>query len=409
MIANGAMVCEPPEGESKEGRHSFVVTPVYDDNNRVIAVLGAMEFGDVGYNEIIRKCCASEIETTMFADDGRVFAHSSYPGGTPDRITHENRYTAAAAIALTATQESSAVPHHGVILRPYCNQSGRWVFGAWRWDSRANYGILVERAAVPRLALLATCGVALVTLATATRSVCRKRGKVRLDANDLGDRYHIRHQIGEGRFSRVFEAVDSVLERKIAVKILKTECRNSTSVAKFAFDAHLASQFGHPSIVHMYDFGVSCGGHPYLAMEYVPGKTLGLIVEEEKGLSPARSVQLSMKICEGLIRAHRQQLSHGDISPNNVMVCEDDGVEFVKILDFGLSSLLSHHGSVRPLQRIGTPHFTPPEVLIGHHGNSPAGDVYSLGAVMFFMVTGTLPFDGHSPSGGDSCSCSRDA
>src|ERR1700722_15849214 len=206
-------------------------------------------------------------------------------------------------------------------------------------------------------------------------------------------RYEVLGTLGCGATSRVDKARDTVLGRTVALKTLVHSFGAPTEQKQFLREAQIVSQLSHPAIVNLYDVGVEDGNVAYLVMEYVPGKTLQQVLAESTGPMPiARACAWISDLAGALHRAHRSGVIHGDIKPANILVTEDGKV---KLSDFGIARFATQvSGSGKMM---GTPAYLSPEQILGEPQNTRS-DMFSLGIVLYQMVTGVAPFDGSSVS-----------
>jgi eukaryotic-like serine/threonine-protein kinase len=206
----------------------------------------------------------------------------------------------------------------------------------------------------------------------------------------FADRYEIRSRLGIGGMAEVVLARDTALGRLVALKLLAPALAGDPAfVERFRREATAIAALNHPSVVVIYDHGVA-DGQPYIAMEYVPGRTLKQLITEGAPLTPADAVAYACQTLDGLSAAHAVGIVHRDIKPQNLIV-RDDGT--LKVADFGVAlsadaTVLTQHGSV-----IGTAEYLSPEQARGEIA-TPASDLYSVGIVLFEMLAGALPFTG---------------
>jgi serine/threonine-protein kinase len=195
----------------------------------------------------------------------------------------------------------------------------------------------------------------------------------------------------------VYAARHDLLKRPTAVKLLKPSRSTDEMTARFEREAQLASQLSHPNMVEIYDYGRASDGSLYYAMEYLEGETIGKLVLESGPLPVARAIHCLRQVCAGLAEAHGKGMVHRDVSPTNIMVCHYGGeYDFAKILDFGLVKRVSEpnsHTITRTLRILGTPLYMAPERLRDPADVDARADIYAVGAVAFFMVTGRKVFD----------------
>lgn len=211
----------------------------------------------------------------------------------------------------------------------------------------------------------------------------------------LDKRYELLEHIGSGGMAEVYKAKDLILERLVAVKILNSQYAGDTEfVQRFHREARGAARLSHPNIVGVYDVGEDDGRH-YIVMELVEGQTLKNMIAEKGKLDVEEALHIAKKIAAALEMAHKNNLVHCDIKPHNILVTANGAV---KVADFGIaravsSSTLTYNDTV-----VGSVHYFSPEQAKGT-AITPKSDVYSLGVVLYEMLTGQLPFDGSTPVG----------
>jgi eukaryotic-like serine/threonine-protein kinase len=210
--------------------------------------------------------------------------------------------------------------------------------------------------------------------------------------NLLNNRYQLVSQHGSGGMSVIYRAIDLALGRQVAVKILRPSLTSDpTFLQRFRQEARNVANLQHPNIVTVHDVGQDGNTH-YIVMELIEGDDLKKSIRAEAPFAIDRALDIAIKICAGIGYAHRAQLVHADVKPQNVLLV---GTDNVKVTDFGIAQALA---SVDPNERQkvvwGSPHYFSPEQAQGKHP-TPASDVYSIGIVMFEMLTGRLPFMGN--------------
>ena len=198
------------------------------------------------------------------------------------------------------------------------------------------------------------------------------------------DRYRLDAKIGEGGMAVVYRGYDLILRRQVAVKVLRPKfSADAAFVDRFDFEAQAAAKLSHPNIVTTHDVGKVDGDH-YIVEEYVPGETLGTLIARQGRLPESVAVRYARQICAALAAAHRQELLHRDIKPSNILITRED---VVRVTDFGIAHAVGEDADVV----LGSLPYCPPEALLGEPV-SEASDLYSLGAVLYEMVTGVRPF-----------------
>ncbi len=215
-----------------------------------------------------------------------------------------------------------------------------------------------------------------------------------LEGKLLGNRYEIIEKIGNGGMATVYKATDKILKRNVAVKILRDEFTTDDEfIKRFEVEAQSAARLTHPNIVSIYDVGVEDNLH-YIVMELIQGKTLKEIILEEKGPLPWKwSVNVAIQIASALETAHRNNIIHRDIKPHNIIITEDG---IAKVTDFGIAKAVSNSTITAFGTTIGSVHYFSPEHARGGFTDAKS-DLYSLGVVLYEMVTGRVPFDADTP------------
>ena len=215
-----------------------------------------------------------------------------------------------------------------------------------------------------------------------------------LEGKLLGNRYEMIEKVGNGGMATVYKAMDKVLKRNVAVKILRDEFTTDEEfIRRFEAEAQSAARLTHPNIVSIYDVGKE-GNLYYIVMELIQGKTLKEIIIEEKGPLPWKwSVNVAIQIASALEMAHRNNIIHRDIKPHNIIITEDG---IAKVTDFGIAKAVSNSTITAFGTTIGSVHYFSPEHARGGFTDAKS-DLYSLGVVMYEMVTGRVPFDADTP------------
>ena len=209
----------------------------------------------------------------------------------------------------------------------------------------------------------------------------------------LGNRYELIQKIGVGGMATVYKANDHVLNRYVAVKILRDEFTTDNEfVRRFNTEAQAAARLTHPNIVSIYDVGNE-GNVYYIVMELIQGKTLKEIIDEEGTISWKWATNIAIQIAMALEMAHRNNIIHRDIKPHNIIITED-GV--AKVTDFGIAKAVSNSTITAFGTTIGSVHYFSPEHARGGFTDAKS-DIYSLGVVMYEMLTGRVPFDADTP------------
>lgn len=205
----------------------------------------------------------------------------------------------------------------------------------------------------------------------------------------LGGRYLLKDKVGTGGMATVFRAQDQVLDRTVAVKIMLPQyAGDATFAARFKQEAQAAAGLSSPYIVGVYDWGKD-GDTYYIVMEYLRGTDLKSGIKSHGALDPKKVAQIGSQISSALSVAHKHEIIHRDIKPQNIMVLPDGNI---KVMDFGIARAKNSH-LTQDNNVLGTAHYVSPEQTRGQD-LGPTSDIYSLGVVMYECATGRVPFDG---------------
>lgn len=405
LVQNGAMVQDSPKGISDYPTHSYAFAPIRDESGRVIAVLAAMEFAQSGYGEIIQTGSLSpDLLVTLINDDGRIVSSSD---GIDSKVT---RPTIASSQSLTRIASALlgnelANQNSGAVLEPYLNHRGRYVVGVWSWvPAGSPTGVIVERDAsraywsyhwLNSFMILGLCCIAGPPLYFLAPWLWRaSQGEFAT----LDPRYQLIEQIGQGGFSRVYRAKDLRLDREVAIKVLSNDDSDGNSLRRFKREIRILAALTHPATIRVFDSGTCENDVPYFVMELVQGLTLAQLVEQRGRQTEEFALAMMHDICHSLSEAHDAGLVHRDLKPHNIMVSRIGTPEqFFKVLDFGLGkSLPTSNDEQRSTtgQIAGTLQFMAPECILSPDDVGPASDVYSLGAVMLYLLSGQQAFAG---------------
>jgi eukaryotic-like serine/threonine-protein kinase len=213
----------------------------------------------------------------------------------------------------------------------------------------------------------------------------------------IGGRYRLEAEIGRGGMSTVYRAFDTVLERPVAIKLMHREiAADSDQLERFRREARAVAQLNHPNVVTVIDAGEESspeGSTPYIVLEYVDGETLKEVIRREAPLEIPQALAYAIEIARALGAAHECQIVHRDVKPQNILVSEEGGA---KITDFGIARSLTEEGLTVAGRVLGTTDYVSPEQALGHPVTGQS-DLYSLGVVLYEMLTGEVPFHGETP------------
>jgi serine/threonine protein kinase/tetratricopeptide (TPR) repeat protein len=209
----------------------------------------------------------------------------------------------------------------------------------------------------------------------------------------FAERYQIIEELGKGGMGKVYRVLDKKLKEEIALKLIKPEiASDKKTVERFSNELKIARKIGHKNVARMFDLNEEQGTH-YITMEYVRGEDLKKLIRKIGQLSAGQAIPIAKQICEGLGEAQRLGVVHRDLKPQNVMVDEDGNA---RIMDFGIARSLESKGITGAGVMLGTPEYMSPEQVEGKEVGQ-SSDIYSLGVILYEMVTGRVPFEGDTP------------
>ena len=229
-------------------------------------------------------------------------------------------------------------------------------------------------------------------------SVGEGRGADPLIGQTIDGRYIIEALLGEGGMGTVYAARHAIIDKRVAIKVLRKEAAaDESSAQRFIIEAKAASKIGHQNIVDITDFGVLPAGNAYFVMEFLDGPTLGRLVHDLKQLPPARAIAICIQASRGLAAAHEKSIIHRDLKPENIFALEKDGTpDFVKIVDFGIAKDVKAGKRLTAVGMVlGTPEYMSPEQATGQETDHRV-DQYALGCILYELLTGDVPFKGEN-------------
>jgi eukaryotic-like serine/threonine-protein kinase len=402
----------------------FALVPILGENEDVEAALMLRGHGLAeSFTELFDKWAKLQSsETYLVSDRGALITNSRY-GDALDRLslaTSESKVLVYdPGVNLLAGKKSNYTPmawsptfsarqvtsgNNGMSVDGYRNYVGMEVVGAWRWLADHRLGLTVEQhaddafaiAKSARNAILLLTGLFALSMATVGLLMSRRLGRGSMsNISDVGP-YQMQELLGEGGMGRVYLAEHALLCRQSAVKVLSGNDIDLSVINRFEREVQLASQLTHPNTIAIYDFGRDKDGKFYYAMEYINGAHLGQLVDYAGPIHPGRSIFLLRQLCRALSEAHQAGVVHRDIKPQNIMVCNRGGEpDFVKLFDYGLVKAfapgVSHGNTSQTRIVVGTPRFMAPERLNSPWLADPRVDIYSVGAVAYYLLTGKLP------------------
>ncbi|HEY5914190.1 MAG TPA: serine/threonine protein kinase [Verrucomicrobiae bacterium] len=313
------------------------------------------------------------------------------------------------ALRLTKLAAAAVMGDDGTDVHGYRNYRGVEVVGAWAWLPDYRMGVatevatseafktqnLLRQAFFVMFALLVLSGAAIFgfTLLFERLQASVRTGMVAV--RQLGQ-YVLLQEIGRGATGMVYRARHAVLRRPVAIKLLSPEMTNEATAARFEHEVQITSQLTHPNTVAVYDYGRTPEGLFYYAMEYLTGINLDNLVRQFGPQPEGRVIHILRQVCGSLAEAHQVGLIHRDIKPANIVLTRRGGMcDVVKVLDFGLVKTRQPGPADKGLANaiVGTPHFISPEAVRDPAHVDARSDLYSVGAVGFWLLTGSTLFD----------------
>lgn len=317
---------------------------------------------------------------------------------------------------LTSLVRNAAAGGRGKEVKEVRDYRGVPVVGAWEWLPDHQFGVITkldaEEAFKPLrslrliflilLLLCILCGIGLFLFSYFNIVLRRRMEGVALEAKELGQ-YTLVKKIGEGGMGLVYQARHALLRRDTAVKLLLPDNANEKAIRRFEREAQLSCRLVHPNTVRIFDYGRTPAGIFYYAMEFIDGVNLRELIQTEGRLSEGRVIHILQQVCASLSEAHEAGLVHRDIKPANVILCNrgDMAEDMVKVLDFGLAKSYQDYAKVsaevsHSLTIAGTPQFISPEAVSLPDQVDHCSDIYAVGALGYYLLTGENVFNGES-------------
>ena len=330
------------------------------------------------------------------------------PGGDLTR-GYKIENTNSATESLTRFVAEALDGNDGVDLIPSRDYRGVPVIGAWRWLPQLGIGVVTQIDAteafqslrvlqfifIALFLLLVLCAVVLFVFSYANLTWRRKLGEAELKLKQLGQ-YTLGEKIGEGGMGVVYRARHALMRRDTAVKLLLPDRADAAAVERFEREVCLTCQLTHPNTIQVYDYGRTPDGIFYYAMELLAGLNLHDLVSRFGPQPEGRVIPILTQVCESLAEAHARGLVHRDIKPSNIFLCDRGGVlDWVKVLDFGLVREYRKRSDAAGDEQefAGTPSFMPPEAIKNSAAADPRSDLYAVGAIGYFLLTGKPVFE----------------
>jgi hypothetical protein len=419
-----------------------VAAPVRDSTNIVIGALAMIIDPDKEFSRILSVARSGESgETYAFDQTGLMISHSRFdpqlkelglldatnissalnlrlrdPGGDLTKGFQPTNSDAATNLLMSLV--ASAVDGEDTVqLEPSRDYRGVPVVGASCWLPEFGFGVATQIDAdeayrplrvlqlvfVVLILFLLLCATGLFVFSYANLTWRRRLSEAELKLKQLGQ-YTLEEKIGEGGMGVVYRARHALLRRDTAVKLLLPDRADPASIARFEKEVRLTCQLTHPNTIQVYDYGHTPDGIFYYAMEFLRGLNLHDLIARYGPQPEGRVIHILAQVCDSLAEAHALGLIHRDIKPGNVFLCSRGGVpDCVKVLDFGLvrefrADDLPQKNSARENVIEGTPWFTPPEAIHGSTQIDPRSDLYAVGVLGYYLLTGQYIFDAESIS-----------
>ena len=434
LAASRPFAHEGNVGQRTEGPTMFVAAPVRSTNDAIIAVISLRMKPESEFSSIFSVASMGQTgESYAFDRSGLMLTATRFdpelktlglipPGHGRTAILNlklldpeeELRPGEKAAKPpnqrnLTRMATSATMGNNDFDVRGYRNYRGMEVVGAWAWLHDYGMGVASEqsvgeafetlyvlrRAFLVLFVLLLASGGTLFGFTVLVERLQTAARQSALAARHLGQ-YALVQEIGRGANGMVYRARHSLLRRPVAIKLLSPDMTNETNTARFEHEVQMTSQLTHPNTVAIYDYGHTPEGLFYFAMEYLGGIDLDQLVWKFGAQPEGRVIHILRQVCGSLSEAHRIGLIHRDVKPANIILTRRGGVcDLVKVLDFGLVKAVNLRAAVgmQPRAVVGTPHFMSPEAVERPESVDGRSDLYSLGAVGYWLLTGKTIFE----------------
>jgi tRNA A-37 threonylcarbamoyl transferase component Bud32 len=439
----GQIVASPPfpsvvllkdeQGRMRTGVPTmFVCAPVRDANLQVIAALGLRIRPEKEFTRILQLGQFGESGETYAIDKNGLFVSNSrfddsliMLGLLPDSDSVESILTISARdpggnllagyrpdvrrskLPLTKAADAVVAGEAGIDLEGYRDYRGVPVVGAWQWMPKYNIGIIteVDRAEAFRpliilqwaffsmFGLLLASSVAIFAFTILVARMQREAQKAAIEAKHLGQ-YRLEEKLGAGAMGVVYKGRHAMLRRPTAIKMLNVDQVNEASIQRFEREVQITCKLNHPNTVAIYDYGRTPEGVFYYAMEYLDGFDLQYLVNRYGPQPEGRVIRILKQICGSLYEAHVLGLVHRDIKPANIMLNRRGGEpDVLKVLDFGLVKALDDSQQAQRTGGLsGTPLYMSPESIQTPDLVDPRSDLYAVGAIGYFLLTGQAVF-----------------
>lgn len=435
----GVVAVKGSSGKMRTGLPTmFVCAPVRDASFQVVAVLALRIRPELEYTRILQLGRFGDSgETYAVNKDGLMVSNSRFDHGLillgiladqpdahsivtvqvrdpqgdmtagfrPNVRRSELPLTHAAAAVISGTS--------GIDMEGYRDYRGVISVGAWKWLPKYDVGVITEVDAAEAFrpitilkwtfgslfVLLGLSSIAIFVFTVMVARLRREAQKAEIEAQQLGQ-YTLERKLGAGGMGVVYKGHHAMLRRETAIKMLDVDKVNDASIARFEHEVQITCQLNHPNTIAIYDYGRTPEGLFYYAMEYLDGISLQTLVEKYGPQPEGRVIRILSQVCGSLYEAHSLGLVHRDIKPANIMLNRRGGeADVVKVLDFGLVKALDEArqaSSTAAGALTGTPLYMAPEAIQAPNTVDARSDLYAVGAVGYFLITGRPVFDSAS-------------
>ena len=432
----------PPPGRGRRGDRTLmqVAAPLHDTNGVVRGALALVINPDMEFSRILSVARSGESgETYAFDQTGLLISESRFDSQLfrLGLLNETNKSSAlyvrlhdpggdlAAGYKAAGVDPATRPLIHivgeavegtdGVEVAPSRDYRGVAVVGAWRWLPQLGFGVatqidadeafrpmhIVRLLFLMLLLLLILCAVGMLLFSFANTASRRRLNVAELRLKQLGQ-YTLEEKIGEGGMGVVYRASHALLRRDTAVKLLLPDRADPAAIQRFEREVRLTCRLTHPNTIQVYDYGHTPDGIFYYVMEYLRGLNLHDFVARFGPTPEARVIHILTQVCDSLAEAHGLGLIHRDIKPGNIFLCDRGGIpDSVKVLDFGL--VQEYRAENRQQMNLagrdaleGTPWFMPPEAIQDNTASDPRSDIYSVGALAYYLLTGDYAYDGET-------------
>ncbi|BDC97779.1 serine/threonine protein kinase [Persicobacter psychrovividus] len=429
-LREGRSVFLPPFQEQKKhilidnyNTYCYFCAPIYDEQRRIIGGVAVAANPQHQFSKLFNIALEGKGgESYAFDHEGRLISKTlteldqvGLITASSDTIHHNSiqamrdpeessNYVRIVQRALEAKGTTSDSLNYGTVMEPYRNYAGKEMVGAWYWLPEYNFGVATEVEAdevfapiryirIVYFPMFFVIIILSILLFNSNVNISLLKKKVS-KANRMGH-YMIKKKIGEGGFGEVYLAEHAFLRRPTAIKVLRKELIESEHLQRFEREVQMVARLSHPNTIRIYDYNYTKDGRFYYAMEFLDGISLQELVKLHGEQPIERVLHILMQVSKSLKEAHQMGLVHRDIKPQNIMLCKIGGEpDYIKVLDFGLVKDMHDEEEITQMNQVaGTPSYLAPERMSNPKLADHRVDIYSLGAIGFFLLGKKLLID----------------